>query len=84
MTRDGRIPLPQVEPPDDAVADQWYVATADLSGPVPVLQLTPYEPPPPYVPPPATALVPLTTTTEDGPAFVWDDDDNLVMTEVEL
>lgn len=29
-----------------------------------------------------TALVPLTTTVAGEPALVWDDDDNLVMTEV--
>lgn len=28
-----------------------------------------------------TALVPWTTTTADGPALMWDDDDNLMMIE---
>ena len=79
MSRDGRIPLPQVEPPSEVEAGQWYVVEVDATGAAPVLILTPYTPPT-YTP---TVLVPLTTTTEDGPSLVWDDDDNLVMTEVE-
>lgn len=73
---DGRIPLPQVDP--EETPPGLYVIEVDDTGAVPVLTLTS------YTPGVTTALVPWTSVVDGVPSLVWDDDDNLVMTEVEL
>lgn len=77
MTSDtGRIPLPQVDP--ETTPAGTYVLEVDVTGSTPVFVLSP------YTPPVTSVLVPWTSVVDGVPSLVWDDDDNLVMTEVEL
>lgn len=76
MIGDGRIPLPQVDPED--AAPGLYVLEVDDTGPVPVFTLAA------YVPGATTQFVPWTSVVDGVPSLMWDDDYNLMMTEVEL
>lgn len=67
MTRDGRIPLPQID--WETYEEGDYLLHIDTSGPVPIGTLVP------YTAPVAGATETVTVMTESGPEAVYSGDE---------